>query len=262
MVQRFVRIQPYDGLACYGQLHINRTVQVLNAPPWENGTETAYILTPEQYTLLAPCTPSKIIGVGKNYRDHAAEMQSQVPTEPLIFLKPPTALAKPEQTIPYPLQSHQVEYEGELALILGQTCQDCAAADARPYIWGYTIANDITARDLQQRDGQWTRAKGFDGFCPLGPWIVRSLSKSAVLETFVNNEPTPRQSTTLDQMVFTPEQLVAHISRIMTLLPGDVILTGTPAGVGSLQVGDRVSVKIEGIGVLQNAIGQTKALNN
>jgi 2-keto-4-pentenoate hydratase/2-oxohepta-3-ene-1,7-dioic acid hydratase in catechol pathway len=256
MVQRFVRIQPHDGMACYGQLQTNRTVQILTAPPWENGTETDQILLPEQYTLLSPCTPSKIIGVGKNYRDHAAEMQSEVPPEPLIFLKPPTTLAKPDQTILYPQQSQQVEYEGELALILGRTCQDCAAADARPYIWGYTIANDVTARDLQRKDGQWTRAKGFDGFCPLGPWIVRSLSKSALLETFVNDEATPRQSTTLDQMVFSPEQIVAHISQIMTLLPGDVILTGTPAGVGPLHLGDQVRVKIEGIGVLQNSIGQ------
>ena len=262
MVQRFVRVQPHDGAAVYGQLQTNRTVQLLSAPPWEDDTLTSHILTPEQYSLLAPCTPSKIVCVGKNYVAHAAEMKSTVPDEPLIFLKPPTAIAQPEQTIDYPQESSHIEYEGELALIMGTICRNCAVEDARPYIWGYTVANDITARDLQRSDGQWTRAKGFDGFCPLGPWIVRSLSKSALLQTFVNHEPHPRQSSTLDQMVFNPEQLVSYISQIMTLLPGDVILTGTPAGVGPLQVGDRVSISIEGIGVLQNTVGHGTQVPN
>jgi 2-keto-4-pentenoate hydratase/2-oxohepta-3-ene-1,7-dioic acid hydratase in catechol pathway len=145
-----------------------------------------------------------------------------------------------------------VEYEGELGIVIGQICRNCDLEQAQQAIWGYTIANDITARDLQRSDPQWTRAKGFDGFCPLGPWIVRELSPSAVLQTFVNEEEAPRQHTSIDAMIFPPEQLVAYISQVMTLMPGDVILTGTPAGVGPLLVGDRVTIKIEGIGTLSN----------
>jgi 2-keto-4-pentenoate hydratase/2-oxohepta-3-ene-1,7-dioic acid hydratase in catechol pathway len=147
-----------------------------------------------------------------------------------------------------------VDYEGELALIMGETTKNCSPQEARTKIWGYTIANDVTARDLQQKDNQWVRAKGFDSFCPLGPWIVRELSAGAQLQTFINNETQPRQSALIQDMVFSPQAVVSYISNIMTLLPGDVVLTGTPEGVGPLTVGDVVRIEIEGIGSLENPV--------
>jgi 2-keto-4-pentenoate hydratase/2-oxohepta-3-ene-1,7-dioic acid hydratase in catechol pathway len=254
MAQRYVRIQTSEGKIYYGLLQLNRSVQLLDAPPWLQGQPTELFLEPESYQLLAPCSPSKIVAVGKNYAKHAVEMGTSVPQEPLLFLKPPTAILGLEREILYPSQSRQVEYEGELALLIGQRCTDCSPEEAQEKIWGYTIANDVTARDLQRQDGQWTRAKGFDSFCPLGPWIVRELSTSARLQTFVNEATQPMQSASIDQMVFAPDFLVSYISQVMTLLPGDVILTGTPEGVGPLQVGDRVRVEIEGIGYLENTV--------
>ncbi len=254
MVERFVRIKTGENKIHYGLLEINRAVRLLEAPPWHSEKPTKTVIEIGSYQLLAPCQPSKIIGVGRNYAAHAAEMNAPVPAEPLIFLKPSSAIVGHEELIHYPLQSFQVEYEGELALVIGRICRHCSEAEAQDAIWGYTIANDMTARDLQKSDPQWTRAKGFDGFCPLGPWIVRELSSSAILQTFVNDETVPRQETTLDTMIFAPAQLVAYISQVMTLIPGDIILTGTPAGVGPIQVGDRISVKIEGIGTLSNGI--------
>ena len=211
-------------------------------------------MSADEYQLMAPCAPSKIVAVGKNYQKHAAEMDSVVPSEPLLFIKPSTTVTATQSVILYPHQSHRVDYEGELALIIGDRCADCSPEEAQSKIWGYTIANDVTARDLQRQDSQWTRAKGFDTFCPLGPWIVRELPVGAQLETFVNNDETPVQSACTGDMVFQPDVLVSYISHIMTLLPGDVVLTGTPEGVGSLHVGDRVRVTIEGIGSLENRI--------
>jgi 2-keto-4-pentenoate hydratase/2-oxohepta-3-ene-1,7-dioic acid hydratase in catechol pathway len=179
---------------------------------------------------------------------------NSVPSEPLLFLKPTSALIGDGDAIVYPRQSQRVDYEGELALVIGSRTKNCSSDQARSQIWGYTIANDVTARDLQQKDSQWTRAKGFDGFCPLGPWIVRELDIEARLQTFINHEETPRQSALLQEMVFPPEQLVSYISQIMTLFPGDVILTGTPEGIGAMERGDRVRVEIEGIGNLENEI--------
>ncbi|NJO67223.1 MAG: fumarylacetoacetate hydrolase family protein, partial [Leptolyngbyaceae cyanobacterium RM1_405_57] len=192
--------------------------------------------------------------VGKNYMKHAAEMGGEVPQEPLLFIKPSTAVTAPESPIHYPSQAQRVDYEGELALVIGDRCVDCTAEEAQSKIWGYTIANDVTARDLQKRDGQWTRAKGFDTFCPLGPWIVRELSVGAQLQTFLNENPDPVQSALTSEMVFAPNVLVSYISQVMTLLPGDVVLTGTPEGIGPLQVGDRVRIEIEGIGSLENTV--------
>ncbi len=254
MAQRYVRVKTSQGQTYYGLLEISRSVEVLDAPPWLGGKPTELKLTPENYQLLAPCAPSKIIAVGKNYADHAAEMGTPVPKEPLLFLKPPTTIIAHQQAIHYPLQSHQVEYEGELALIIGDRTHNCTKEQARSKIWGYTIANDVTARDLQKKDGQWTRAKGFDTFCPLGPWIVRELSPGTKLQTFLNDEKKPRQSALIDEMVFDPEDIVSYISQIMTLLPGDVILTGTPAGVSPIKETDRVRIEIEGIGYLENHV--------
>ncbi|MBV8883535.1 MAG: fumarylacetoacetate hydrolase family protein [Chroococcidiopsidaceae cyanobacterium CP_BM_RX_35] len=256
MAQRYVRVQNQEGRVYYGLLQLSQSVQVLDAPPWLQGQPTDLQLEPDSYRLLAPCAPSKIVAVGKNYTDHAAEMGTPVPQEPLLFLKPPTAAIATGIAIQYPPQSQRVDYEGELALVIGDRAFDCMPEQAQAKIWGYTIANDVTARDLQRRDVQWTRAKGFDTFCPLGPWIVRELNPGARLQTFVNDNTRPVQSACIDEMVFPPDFLVSYISRVMTLLPGDVILTGTPFGVGPLHPGDRVVVAIEGIGRLENTITQ------
>lgn len=253
MAQRYVRVQTSDDKICYGLLQIDRTIQVLDAPPWLRGQPTDLRLNAAEYRMLAPCAPSKIIAVGKNYASHAAEMGTPVPQEPLLFLKPPTTLISQGAEIIYPSQSERVDYEGELALIMGDRAKDCTPQAAHSKIWGYTIANDVTARDLQKKDGQWTRAKGFDTFCPLGPWIVREINPDARIQTFLNEDPV--QSDSIGNMVFSPDFLVSYISQVMTLLPGDVILTGTPEGVGGMQVGDRVRVEIEGIGFLENTVG-------
>ncbi|MBW4521203.1 MAG: fumarylacetoacetate hydrolase family protein [Scytolyngbya sp. HA4215-MV1] len=258
MAQRYVRIQTGEGQIYYGLLQLNRAVQILDAPPWLKGQSTDLELAPDQYQLLAPCSPSKIVAVGKNYANHAAEMGTPVPKEPLLFLKPSTTVIATESDIFYPLLSQRVDYEGELALVIGERCVECTPEEAQSKIWGYTIANDVTARDLQAQDGQWTRAKGFDTFCPLGPWIVRELSPGARLQTFVNDRQPPVQSATIDQMVFAPDFLVSYISQVMTLLPGDIILTGTPEGVGAVQIGDRIRVEIEGIGYLENSVNVRK----
>lgn len=255
MAQRYVRVQSAtDGQIYYGLLQLGREVRTLDAPPWLKGQPTELELPADSYRILAPCAPSKIVAVGKNYADHAAEMGTPVPEEPLLFLKPPTTVVAIGTEIQYPSQSERVDYEGELALVIGDRCVNCTPEQAQAKIWGYTIANDVTARDLQKRDGQWTRAKGFDTFCPLGPWIVREISPAARIQTFLNDDPKPVQSAVIDQMVFPPDVLVSYISQVMTLLPGDVILTGTPEGVGPMQVGDRIRVEIEGIGSLDNLL--------
>lgn len=260
MAQRYVRVKTANGQTYYGILQLGGSVQILDAPPWLHGQPTELTLEPDSYQLLAPCAPSKIVAVGKNYANHAAEMGTPLPKEPLLFLKPPTAIIASGTEIHYPPQSQRVDYEGELALVIGERCVACTPQEAPAKIWGYTIANDVTARDLQKQDGQWTRAKGFDTFCPLGPWIVRELSPAARLQTFVNDNDQPVQSDQIDQMVFGQEFLVSYISQVMTLLPGDVILTGTPEGVGPLQVGDRVRIEIEGIGRLENTIAKKQPL--
>jgi len=203
--------------------------------------------------LLPPCTPSKILAIGKNYRDHAAEMGGAVPKEPLMFLKATSALLPPEQPIQLPSLSQRVDYEGELALVIGQSCRRIRPDQAAAYIAGYTTANDVTARDLQKQDGQWSRAKGFDTFCPLGPILYTGTpSPDTQLETWLNGQRV--QGAPIGDMVFSPYFLVAHLSQAMTLYPGDVILTGTPAGVGPLKAGDVVTVTIEDIGRLTNPV--------
>ena len=203
--------------------------------------------------LLAPVTPSKIICVGRNYRDHAKELGNEVPTEPLLFFKPPSSLLAPHGVVRMPAASERVDFEGELALIVGQRVSKLAAdADWRAVVRGYTIANDVTARDLQKKDGQWTRAKGFDTFCPVGPIVSDEVDPEAGLtvETRVNGE-LRQHGSTLD-FIFSIPALLRYISAAITLEPGDLILTGTPAGVGPLAAGDRVEVSIPGLGVLAN----------
>ncbi|MCL5942100.1 MAG: fumarylacetoacetate hydrolase family protein [Actinobacteria bacterium] len=204
--------------------------------------------------LLAPCIPGKIVCVGLNYARHAAEMKEPPPPEPVLFLKPPTAVSGPGDAIPLPPQSSRVDYEGELAVVIGRAAKGVGERDALDHVLGYTCANDVTARDLQSRDGQWTRAKSFDGFCPLGPWIETEIDPSNLaISTALNGEV--RQSSTTGDLIFPVPALVSFVSGIMTLLPGDVILTGTPAGVGPMAAGDRVEVTVQGIGTLRNTAG-------
>ena len=203
--------------------------------------------------LLPPVTPSKIVCVGRNYAEHAREQGADLPTEPLIFFKPPSALIAPGEAIILPSQSQQVEYEGELAVVIGKRAKNITADTARQSILGYTIANDVTARDLQHKDNQWTRAKGFDTFCPVGPWIDTSVDPfDLLISTHVNG--ILRQMNSTKDLIFPIYNLVAYITSIMTLEPGDLILTGTPAGVGGLKQGDSVRVTIEGIGELTNPV--------
>ena len=206
--------------------------------------------------LLAPVTPTKIVGVGRNYVAHAAEHGVEVPSEPLVFLKPPSSVVGPGAAIELPPLSEKVEHEGELAVVIGRRCRGVAAERAWEYVLGVTCANDVTARDLQRRDPQWTRGKGFDTFCPLGPWVVTGLAEGDVadLEVRCRVNGVDRQRGRTSEMVFKPAFLVAYTSQVMTLEPGDVILTGTPAGVGPLRAGDVVEVEVEGVGVLRNPV--------
>jgi 2-keto-4-pentenoate hydratase/2-oxohepta-3-ene-1,7-dioic acid hydratase in catechol pathway len=231
------------------------TLGILKGDPLYAGFELAGRKIPlDDVRLLAPVIPrSKVVCVGINYRRHAAELGGDVPDEPLIFLKPNTSVIGPGEPILYPSQSTDVHYEGELAVVIGRICRDVSAEDASKVIFGYTVANDVTARDLQAKDGQWARAKGFDTFCPLGPWIETNLDPANLQLTTSLNDETRQDGRTSD-MAFGVPEIIAYVSSFMTLLPGDVILTGTPAGVGPMEVGDTVSVTIEGIGTLSNRV--------
>ena len=208
--------------------------------------------------LLAPVIPrSKVVAIGKNYAAHAAEMGGEVPEEPMMFLKPNTSVVGPGDPVYYPPQSERVDYEGELAVVIGRICRDVPPEQATDVIFGYTIANDVTARDLQKKDVQFTRAKGFDSFCPLGPWIETDLDPQTFadgvsIQTHLNGDLVQDGST--KDLIFDIPTLVAHITGVMTLLPGDVILTGTPEGVGPMQIGDEVEVSIAGLGALTNTV--------
>ena len=204
--------------------------------------------------LLAPVIPrSKVVCVGKNYADHAAEMGSDVPKEPVIFLKPNTSVIGPNDIIQWPRMSERVDFEGELAIVISRICKDVPAEKVSDVIFGYTIANDVTARDLQKKDGQWSRAKGFDTFCPIGPWIDTDFIPGNQRITEKVNED-QKQDARLNQMIFGIPEIVQFVSQVMTLLPGDVILTGTPAGIGPLQPQGTVTVAIEGLGELTNRV--------
>ena len=204
--------------------------------------------------LLPPCEPRTIVCIGRNYREHAAEMAEELPEEPLIFLKPVTSLIASGDAIVYPAWvSSNVHYEGELAVVIGRTCRRVEEDEALSYVLGYTIANDVTARDLQRKDGQWTRGKGFDTFCPLGPVLVEDIDPSDLaITTRVNGEV--KQQSRTSALIFGLPRLISHVSQVMTLHTGDIILTGTPAGVGPVNPGDVVEVEIEGIGILRNPV--------
>lgn len=217
-----------------------------------SATGTFYPLT--QVKLLPPAEPSKIVCLGRNFSEHAAELGNAVPKEPLIFLKPPSSIIGPEEPIVLPPVSQRVDYEGELALIIGRRCSQLTAdADVHPYVLGYTCLNDVTARDLQKADVQFTRAKGFDTFCPVGPLIETELDlQTASIETFVNGQR--KQSAAVTEMIFGVDVIIRWVSRMMTLLPGDIISTGTPAGIGPLKAGDIVEVAVSGVGTLRNPV--------
>jgi 2-keto-4-pentenoate hydratase/2-oxohepta-3-ene-1,7-dioic acid hydratase in catechol pathway len=203
--------------------------------------------------LLAPLIPSKVVCVGRNYIEHAEELGSDVPEEPLLFMKPSTAVIGPGDAIRMPPESARVDHEGELGVVIGLPCRRVSEEEALKCVLGFTCGNDVTARDLQRKDGQWTRAKGFDSFCPLGPWVETELDPGDLeIATRVNGET--RQRARTSDMIFSPAMLISYVSQVMTLLPGDVILTGTPSGVGPLSPGDGVEVEVEGIGVLSNDV--------
>ena len=205
------------------------------------------------YNWLVKLKPSKIVAVGLNYRDHAAEMKAEVPQSPILFLKPPSAVIFNNEAIVYPAQTKELHYEAELAVVIKDRARNISAAEAPQHILGFTCGNDVTARDLQRRDGQWTRAKSFDTFCPLGPEIISGISPDNLnIDLYLNGEK--RQSSNTANLIFNVNYLIAFISQVMTLLPEDVVLTGTPAGIGPMRVGDEVRVEIEGIGSLVNQV--------
>jgi 2-keto-4-pentenoate hydratase/2-oxohepta-3-ene-1,7-dioic acid hydratase in catechol pathway len=249
---RLVRFRHGDRIAT-GALG-EHEIRVLAGTFFENPVPTGEDVPLSAVRLLAPVLPSKVVAVGKNYADHAAEMGGEVPEEPVIFLKPSTSVIGPGDLIQYPSISNRVDHEAEMAVVIGRLARRVRAEDAGRYILGFACGNDVTARDLQAKDGQWTRAKGFDGFCPLGPWIETELDPTdRAIECRVNGEV--RQASRTSHLAFGPNELVEFVTRVMTLLPGDVILTGTPAGVGPIVVGDKVEVEIEGIGILDNEVG-------
>lgn len=249
---RFIRYQFESNPPQYGWLH-EGLVGPLDGSPFEGYRRLEASIALEQVRLLTPVLPQKIICVGRNYADHAREQDAEIPEIPLLFLKPPSSIIAHQAPIYLPPQSQQVDHEAELAVVIGRTCRWVSSETALSFVFGYTIANDVTARDLQRKDGQWTRAKGFDSFCPLGPWIETDFDPADALITCRVNEEL-RQMSSTREMIFTISQLIAFISSIMTLEPGDLILTGTPAGVGPLQPGDMVDISIEGIGSLRNPV--------
>ncbi len=228
--------------------------QLLGAAPWAGGEPTGATLPAgsigsAEVPLLCPVEPSKIIGIGRNYRKHAEELKNEVPEEPLMFFKPPSSLLAPGGTVVLPKESTRVDYEGELVVVIGERCRRISPSEARRVVFGYTIACDVTARDLQTKDKQWTRAKGFDTFCPIGPYVVPLTDASALgVQLRVNGEL--KQDGKTSDMLFDVASLIAYASQAMTLEPGDVILTGTPEGVGRLAAGDRVVVSIDVLGEL------------
>ena len=248
---RLVRFQ-VQGRPVFGILN-NDEVGELDGEGYVSLTSLRATHRTADLNFLAPCVPTKIVAVGLNYRDHARELGMAVPEDPILFLKPPTSLIGPDAAIIWPSMSQQVDYEGELGIVIRDRVRGIAPNEVRDHILGYTCANDVTARDLQKKDGQWTRAKGFDTFCPVGPWIETDLDPADLLvESYLNGER--RQSSRTSQLIFGIERLVSFISHVMTLQPGDLIITGTPAGIGPMRPGDEIEVRIEGIGSLKNRV--------
>ncbi len=262
---KYCRFQ-FNGQAQYGLVESvagrDAIVRILLTPPEEADGDMESLRTRRieaiplgEASLLAPVRPSKIVCIGRNYREHAAELGHDVPVEPIIFLKATSALLPPGGTVRRPKISQRVDHEGELGVVIGKACyQPAADVDIRQFILGYTCVNDVTARDLQNKDGQWTRAKGFDTFCPVGPIVSDEIdpSQGVGVETRVNGDV--RQSGNTRDFIFTLDVLIRHIAQAMTLFPGDLIPTGTPSGVGPVQAGDVMEISVEGVGTLRNTV--------
>lgn len=245
----------YNGVPAWGLVDGPELVVFKGHPLFNNYETSGDRLALKDVQLLPPVLPTtKILCIGKNYEDHAIEMGLGIPTEPLIFFKPTSALIGPEESIVIPSAiSTDIDPEGELVIVIGQLARNVSEEDAMDYVWGFTIGNDVSARDIQTRDGQWARAKGFDTFCPLGPWIETEFEpEGQLIETRVNGEI--RQSSSTNKMMFDVPRIIQHVTAAMTLLPGDVIFTGTPAGIQNIVPGDVVEVEVEGIGVLRNPV--------
>jgi 2-keto-4-pentenoate hydratase/2-oxohepta-3-ene-1,7-dioic acid hydratase in catechol pathway len=250
---RLVRFRLGDRIAT-GVLE-GEVVRVLRGTFFEDPVPSGEEVLLADVRLLAPVIPTKVIGVARNYPAHAEELGNPLPAEPMLFLKPATSVIGPGDAIPLPQGSGRVDHEAELGLVIGRLCRRVPVEEAARYILGYTCVNDVTARDWQSSDGQWTRAKGSDGFCPVGPWIETDVDPSNLQVTGrVNGDV--RQTGRTSDMVFGPAELIAYAARTITLLPGDVVCTGTPPGVGPMKPGDRVEVEVEGIGVLGNPVGE------
>lgn len=245
----------YQNKIAWGILDNDR-IKMLGSPPFYElkvNKEISYL----EVKLLAPVEPSKIVLVGLNYKDHAQELGMEVPQEPIIFLKPPSAVIGPDEDIVYPRGVNRLNYEAELAVVIKKKCKDVKVDEADDFILGYMCLNDVTARDLQKKDAQWTRAKGFDTFCPIGPWIETELNpKNLKICSYLNGKL--RQNSSSSNFIFSIPELISFISRIMTLYPGDIISTGTPPGVGEMHPGDIIEVEIEGIGRLKNYVSSFK----
>ena len=262
---KYCRFQ-FNGQAQYGLVESvagrDSIVRVLVTPPEEADGDIESLRTRrieaialDEATLLAPVRPSKIVCIGRNYREHAAELGHDVPTEPLIFLKATSALLAPGGVVRRPKISERVDYEGELGVVIGKRCyQPAADADIRQYVLGYTCVNDVTARDLQNKDGQWTRAKGFDTFCPVGPVVTDEIDPWAGVGVQTRVNGAVKQDGNTRDFIFALDVVIRHIAQAMTLLPGDLIPTGTPSGVGPVVAGDGVEVRVEGVGVLRNSV--------
>ena len=242
----------YKGKSLWGLLE-SEQVRVLKRGPFDAIDLEESTVSLKEVKLLAPCVPSKIILAGLNYREHAKELGMPIPDEPVIFLKPPTSVVGDQDVIVYPRETGRLDYEGELALVIKKEGKNISEQQAPGYILGYTCLNDVTARDLQKKDGQWTRAKGFDTFCPVGPWIETDFNPQDKRITTIVNGAVKQDSRTSD-FIFSVHHLVAFISRVMTLFPGDIISTGTPSGIGPISAQDEVTVRIEGIGELTNRV--------
>ena len=256
-----------DGKSHYGIIEKTSVREVEEESFCAKGRALVDVLADLNYTgvtvplnevhIMPPCLPTKIVAVGLNYRSHAQELAMQLPEEPLLFLKPPTAVIGPDDYIYYPAMSHRLDYEAELGVVMGRKAKDVSIHEVDEYILGYTCFNDVTARDLQGKDVQFTRSKSFDTFAPIGPWIETELDPADCrVESYLDGQL--KQSGNTSDLVFPVHHLISFISSVMTLLPGDVIATGTPSGIGPMQVGNTVEVKIEGIGTLRNQVSRPK----
>lgn len=252
---KIVRIKAGDDIT-YG-IADAEGVLVYNGSPFVAWEPTETVVPWDAVQLLAPTLPTKVVCVGRNYAEHAEEMDGEVPDEPIIFIKPATSVIGQNAPVVFPRQSSEVHHEAELAVVIGRIAHNVRAEDVSGYVLGYTAANDVTARDLQRKDGQWTRAKGFDTFCPLGPAIETELDPLERLAVICRVNGEVRQAGFTSDMVFGVAELIEYISSVMTLLPGDVIMTGTPSGVGPVSPGDVMEVEIDGIGTLVNRVVET-----